>query len=334
MRLAILLLALAANTFAQTPQIVSIKKIWDQAPHQAFGDIIRFKGKWFATFREGLSHVARKEHPTDDGKLRVITSDDGDTWRSTALLTEDGIDLRDPHLSLTADGRLMIVAGGSIYRNAVFGGRQPRVAFSKDGTTWTKPAKVLEEGHWLWRVTWHEGWAYGVSKYPEKGIADEKEARRTVLVRSRDGLKWEKITNLNVPGSDETAVRFLPDGRMMALIRCSWGKDNFANIGIASAPYKDWKFASAGAFIGGPNLIALPDGRVYGGGRYFKQGYGKNPVTVLAKITPTGYERLLEFPSGGDNSYPGYVWHDGLLWMLYYSSHEGKTSIYLAKVKL
>ncbi len=87
-------------------------------------------------------------------------------------------------------------------------------------------------------------------------------------------------------------------------------------------------------FIGGPNLIVLPDGRVYGGGRYFKQGYGKDPVTVLAKITPTSYERLLEFPSGGDNSYPGYVWHDGLLWMLYYSSHEGKTSIYLAKVKL
>ncbi len=28
------------------------------------------------------------------------------------------------------------------------------------------------------------------------------------------------------------------------------------------------------------------------------------------------------------------VWHDGLLWMSYYSSHEGKTSIYLAKIKV
>ena len=41
---------------------------------------------------------------------------------------------------------------------------------------------------------------------------------------------------------------------------------------------------------------------------------------------------VLTLPSGGDTSYPGLVWHDGLLWVSYYSSHEGKTSIYLAKV--
>jgi hypothetical protein len=28
------------------------------------------------------------------------------------------------------------------------------------------------------------------------------------------------------------------------------------------------------------------------------------------------------------------VWHDGLLWISYYSSHEGKANIYLAKVRL
>jgi len=43
---------------------------------------------------------------------------------------------------------------------------------------------------------------------------------------------------------------------------------------------------------------------------------------------------FLKLPSGGDTSYPGLVWHDGLLWVSYYSSHEGKTSVYLAKVKL
>ena len=38
-------------------------------------------------------------------------------------------------------------------------------------------------------------------------------------------------------------------------------------------------------------------------------------------------------PSGGDTSYAGLVWHDGLLWISYYASHEGKTSIYLAQVR-
>ena len=39
-------------------------------------------------------------------------------------------------------------------------------------------------------------------------------------------------------------------------------------------------------------------------------------------------------PKHGDTSYPGFVWHDGLLWMSYYASHEGKTAIYLAKIAL
>ena len=46
------------------------------------------------------------------------------------------------------------------------------------------------------------------------------------------------------------------------------------------------------------------------------------------------YDPVLTLPSGGDTSYPGLVWHDGLLWISYYSSHEGKKSaIYLAKVR-
>jgi hypothetical protein len=46
------------------------------------------------------------------------------------------------------------------------------------------------------------------------------------------------------------------------------------------------------------------------------------------------YEPALTLPSGGDTSYPGMLWHDGLLWLSYYASHEGKTAIYLARVKV
>jgi hypothetical protein len=35
-----------------TPQIVSVKKIWDQGGHNAFTDLIRFNNQWFCTFRE------------------------------------------------------------------------------------------------------------------------------------------------------------------------------------------------------------------------------------------------------------------------------------------
>ena len=42
----------------------------------------------------------------------------------------------------------------------------------------------------------------------------------------------------------------------------------------------------------------------------------------------------LVLPSGGDTSYPGFVWWGDLLWVSYYSSHEGKASIYLARVRV
>jgi hypothetical protein len=87
-------------------------------------------------------------------------------------------------------------------------------------------------------------------------------------------------------------------------------------------------------FVGGPNFIILPDGSLWGGGRHFRQPGRKDPVTVLARMTAQTYEPVLTLPSGKDSSYPGFVWHDGLLWMSYYSSHEGKTAIYLARIAL
>lgn len=79
-------------------------------------------------------------------------------------------------------------------------------------------------------------------------------------------------------------------------------------------------------------MIQLPDGRLVAAVRL----YGGAVRTSLAWIDSKA-GRLTEFlklPSGGDCSYAGLVWSEDLLWVSYYSSHEGKTCIYLAKVKL
>jgi hypothetical protein len=106
---------------------------------------------------------------------------------------------------------------------------------------------------------------------------------------------------------------------MIAFVRRVWSDGNLLAMGKASPPYTKWSLAVGTESIGGPNFIVLPDGRMVGGGRYFRTG--KDPVDGAGSVTPTGYKRVLELPSG-DNSYPGFVWHDGMLWTLYYSSHE------------
>jgi hypothetical protein len=322
---------------AAAPELVSVEKIWDQGRHNAFPDLLRWRGKWYATFREGDAHVG------GDGKLRVLESADGKAWESAALIAEAGIDLRDPKLSVTPDDRLMIVAGGSVYEGKVLKGRQPRVTFSKDGRDWSAPQRVLSEGEWLWRVTWHDGKAYGISYNAAGRVTPAaKDAAKTgkvapgpadwklKLVASTDGVKYDLVTHLDVPGHpNEATVRFLPGGEMVALVRREGG-NTFGWIGTSKPPYTTWDWHETKHRFGGPNFIRLPNGELWAAGRTYPGG----AKTAVARMTRDSYEPVLTLPSGGDTSYPGLVWHDDLLWVCYYSSHEGKSAIYLAKVKL
>jgi len=313
----------ATQATITSPTIVSVKKIWDKGAHNAFTDLIRFQDKWYCAFREADGHVK------GDGKLRVIVSPDGEAWESAALLAEEGIDLRDPKLSVTPDNRLMVLAGGSVYRGGKLVGRQPRAAFSGDGRKWTPTQRILSEGEWLWRVTWREGRAYGVAY---NAPADKSKAAdwSLRLVASRDGVNYEEIAKLDVPDRpNETTLRFRDNGEMIALVRREGG-NTFGWIGVSQPPYKSWQWHETKHRLGGPNFIQLPDGSFWAAGRSHPGGV----KTVLVRFGPETYQPVLTLPSGGDCSYPGLVWHDGLLWMSYYSSHEGKTSIYLARIRV
>ena len=320
-------------------EIESVAMIWEAGEHNAFTDLTRWRGKWYITFREAEGHVG------GDGKIRVLESSDGVKWDSAALIGETGIDLRDPKFSITPDDRLMIVCGGSVYEGKVLKGRQPRVTFSQDAREWTPPQRVLNEGEWLWRVTWHDGVAYGASyNAAQRTSAAAQEAAKSSapvesgpaewklkLFASRDGVKYELRTHFDVPGHpNETTLRFLSDGRMVAQVRREGG-DKQAWIGNSPAPYTQWEYAPAGQRIGGPNFIVLPRDEMWAVGRKYEPA----AHTVLAKFTTKSYEPVLNFPSGGDTSYAGLVWHEDRLWVSYYSSHEAKKSrIYFAKVKL
>src|SRR5262249_50859627 len=275
-------------------------------------------------------------HAAGDGKLRVLVSNDGESWSSSALVGEAGGDFRGPQLFITPRGRLMMGAGGSGYARGGYksrparvrlsrgGGRwsrpQPRVSFSSDGVDWTAPQRILSEGDWLWRVTWRQGRAYGVS-YLSAGSA----TRSGFLYSSADGIHYQRITEFKAPGVSEVTLRFLLGGEMVALARRE-SDNKHGWIGSSRPPYTDWEFHEIPRRLGGPNFIQLPNGDFWSAGReHFPDG----PKTILARMTMDSYARVLTLPSGGDNSYPGLVWYDNLLWMSYYSSHEGKASIYV-----
>ncbi len=314
-------IALAFPVAAQSAgsaQLVAVKKIWDAAPHNAFTDLARFQNKWFCAFREGAAHLS------PDGALRIITSTDGVSWTSAALITSPLGDLRDAKITITPDNRLMLSAAVARSQPAEIK-HQSLAWFSKNGSEWSEPVIIGEPNLWLWRTTWHKQSAYSIGY-------DTLEEKFIRLYSSQDGRTFKTLVpRLFDEGyPNETSLLFLKDGTSLCLLRCD-GKEANGQLGMARPPYTHWEWKDLGLKIGGPHLLALPDGRIVAAGRLY-QGQVR---TSLMWLDPEAgeLEEILKLPSGGDCSYPGLVWHKDLLWVSYYSSHEGKTSIYLATVK-
>ncbi len=281
-----------------------------------------------------------------DGKSRVIVSDDGEHWESVALIEEEGVDLRDPKLSITPDDRLMVVMGGSTYKNRQLVSRLSRVAFLEDDQTNVTTSipvvidpKIATNNDWLWRVIWRQGVGYGCVyqafyKPGTKKGASNTEGRPWAihLVKTTDGVNYELVASFDhegVPG--ESTPLFLDDGTMTLIMR----NGKITNLGTSEAPFSEWKWRKFELTLGGPNLIQLPDKTIVLGTRAMEDPKGKVRYTILGTLTADGnFTRRVTLPSGGDTSYPGMLLQDGELWVSYYSSHEGRTSVYLAKVPL
>ena len=313
---------LSAANGAAEPELIEVRRIWDQAPHNAFTDLLYHEGRWYCVFREGSKHVS------PDGSLRVISSEDGQQWTSLALISHPTDDLRDAKLSVMPDGRFMLNGAGMQAEEPIR--YHSMVWFSDDkGKTWDTGRRIGDPGFWLWRVQWHDGAAYSM------GYATDRDTTKRSLrfYKSHDGANFEPLVEqVNVPnGVGEDRILFQADGSALCLLRCETGSKN-GLLGTAKPPFTEWKWKELGLRIGGPNMIQLPDGRIIAATRL----YAPKARTSLSWIDPVAgtMTECLELPSGGDTSYAGMVLHDGLLWVSYYSSHEEKTCIYLAKVKL
>lgn len=326
-----LLLLWAPYALADAPvtaEIVSVTKIWDRAPHNAFTDLIRWNNHFYCVFREGRGHVST------DGKVRVLESENADAWESAALIALDGYDLRDAHVSITPDNRLMLIGGAAPRekdnQSAPTG---TFVSFSSDGRTWTEPRIVVKPGRWLWCVTWHKAKAYGASY-----SAGEVEPYIDLLVSS-DGVNYHRhVPALFAQGRPtEVTLRFGADGACYALVRRDrWqNQPTSAILGVSKPDYTEWQWHDLSENFngfGGPNFIEIPGGHWIAAGRMFDGGV--HTALTYLDVDAGEMTKLIKLPSGGDTSYPGLVWNENTLYVSYYSSHEGKTSIYLAKVKV
>lgn len=302
--------------------------IYGTDEYSAFTDLIRFNNFFYCSFRVGSKHVGGK-----NGKVRILRSRDGSEWESIALLEKEGIDLRDPKLSVTPKGEIMVIIGGSIYDGKKLVDRVPHVSFSnKRGKNFSDPEAVEvtdntgEMNSWIWRVIWKDGTGYGMDYQTHKG--DEWDL---YLTKTVDGKHFQKVSRLKIDGlPNESTIRFTKDDLMYVLVRREGG-DSRGILAKSSPPYKIWNYTKLDYRLGGPNFLFLSESKLVVGTRNYK---GDRKTHLLVTNPDGEIEKTIELPSGSDTGYPGKLIHEGFLWVSYYSSHEGNSNIYLSKIPI
>jgi hypothetical protein len=330
---------------AELPQVkvVSLRRVFHNGEHNAFTDLCRFQGRFYLTFRSCPD--GHGVHPT--ASILVLSSDDAETWEPVHRFRVEKRDTRDPHFLVFQDK--LFVYTGTWY----CGDRSPTreeyemnrhlgyAAWSPDGRQWHGPV-MLEGtyGHYVWRAA-----AYGRKAYlcgrRKHEFADtngfrnfSREIVESAMLESDDGLVWKKAALFQETNGDETAFLFEEDGRVLAVGRRGSGK---AQLCRSRPPYTDWQRSDLDRYIGGPLVTKWADRYVIGG----RNTLGGSARTALCWLVGDELHDLIELPSGGDNSYPGFVELSPTRALVsYYSSHEkddqGKTiaAIYLAELEV
>ena len=298
--------------------------------HNAFTDLAFWKGHWFLAFRTG------KRHASPDGKIALLRSPNLESWTEAKVFSTDADD-RDPKLLATPERLFVYHFARKKDKGQEL--KTPLMHWTEDGDSWSGPDMAFKENWVQWRPRLGPDRAYYAAFHT---VPLPGRLRQVALFRSADGFAWEEVSPIwSSYNANETAVEFAADGELVALVRGAEGVRNMpsekAVLAFSRPPYVSWEYEDSGISAGGPALANL-GGTVYAAARKFRwspRGERLPSVTTLYLLRCRILHEFLTLPSGGDCSYAALAeTGDGDVAISYYSSHEGRTSAYVARLGL
>lgn len=289
-------------------KVRSIRRLTNDANHNAFTGCRWFKGALYVAWRQG------DHHSDPQGKLTVQRSRDGGTHFDTVAVLRGEFDTRDAHLH--TDGNRLWVGGFELGHGTIY----PGTAWTDNGLEWSPWTRLNGAGtNVMWRPEYFAGKHY-CAGYIEKG-----EWSRVTWFESDDGLKWNSVRVLR-EGDDqpnECALDFKPDGTAALLVRREH-RSRTPLLLTAKPPYDAWDTIELDVPIAGPGVWFVDD-VVWFAGRWFltpqvaHMGVFKvvDGKAVLQMVWPSG--------PGWDISYMGVARHPlnrHRLHFSYYSDHS------------
>ena len=300
--------------------------VTNDGKHNAFTDLLFWRDSFWLIYVSSPSHFASKK-----SRLVLLRSSDAQNWQKVMEFDGNGQDIRDPKLAIIQ---------GQIYLYALLNKRidpepyKTIVSHSNDGTTWAPFEAITPDGWLLGRpISLDESTWYVPAHRIDQGSA--------LLLQSTDGLNWSLHSTIfegREERADETAIKFLNDGRIIATTRLEAGSSIFGSpqagtlISVAAAPFTSWTEITRSRVtrLDGPTLFGVGD-QVYAVGRHQPQvtspiqGMGsalsrKRTAIYLVKENAEGLIHLTDLPSCGDTSYAGVVTANGMVFISYYTN--------------
>ena len=289
--------------------------------HNAFGDLVYFKGRMLVCYRQGAHHMS------ENGIIVIAEIDNhGKPSRFQRLISPGG-DLRDPHFCIDND-RLYLLAHQRWLTS--LNAAKTYTWFSSDGISWSSRHDPGPDNWWLWRATTYQGKQWGLAYHrPSEQLDLFAGSLRGKMHRVVVGAMSKHRHQLGYP--NETDGYFTAQGEFIAVARRD--ADSFtAQLGRSLPPYTRWQWQDLGDYIGAPVVLPVNDELTLVCGRQFT---GASFVTRLwsLSVNTARLEPLFTLPSGGDNSYPGMIINNNTLYIAYYSSHiDNHSRMYLAEL--
>ena len=293
--------------------------------------VVPFLGRYYAFFRSAVAH-------DQDGAIRVITSIGNSTtrWSSSPyaqlnyeatlkagksldpiahgpkarVLFDTELDESEMHVVATPQRMFGYIVYLPVNSDTVVG---TKVTYTDDGLDWSEPVDVYQPGWSFWKPRSFQGIHYVVADVMTG-------TRRLELLRSRDGLKWTKVSTIAEGNLTETDLVFLDDGTAIAVARQGY-------VYKATPPYTKW-IARKAPHLSGP-AVARVANTILASGRIatanFPDGQQGERRTALFTIDPVTLKYTWKMNMvtqwGGDLSYPHILplgndrallaWYDG-----------------------
>lgn len=298
-------------------------------------DAIRYKDRYYVAFRTAPSHFASRKTMT-----YIMSSADFENWRYEQEFWVDA-DMREPRFVEFRDTLFFYFFEGGTDMLKF----EPRHIWSSttvgDGK-WSEKKNIGLDGYVPWRFKTRNGKIY-LSAYYGVNLYKNKHAANLRLFTSTDGLHFEPISKepqVTTKGAEEGEFEFDKEGNLWATIRLEGSgsyvifasKDSLQTWHHWFSPhkydsalmfeYQDDMYVVARRHIkGAATKVEIPNANQRRN-NLLKYSFSRK-YTALYKLDKLNHclVHLMDFPSTGDNAFPGIAKKDdNSYYLLNYSS--------------